>query len=248
MITIVSGYWDLGSSKFDIETYRKWMTNSLKINAPYVFFTQKKNFSFIKSLRKSPIVFVEKEIKDFYFSKYNFNEEYLHEGHCPSVELGKIWLEKIKLVDEAVKLNPYETEWFAWIDSAVCTYRDIIPPIEKWPNNENLGKLKEDCLNYTLSNDANSKQDINILKNGEYMHKVTGTWIIHKNAVKNLLDLFLEYFEIVKKEFENGNMKYGVLSDQVVWTRIMLDKPELFNELGKGYGEILPILYKLSKK
>jgi len=242
MITIVSGYWELKNSKFNPETYGKWMENALKINAPYVFFTTKNMIPFVKKYRKHPTMFIEKTIDDFYFKRYNFDERYVHPFHVPSIELGLIWLEKISLVKEASEKDPFGNEWYAWIDAAVCTYREKEPPTRQWPDKKKAEKLlKKECLNYTTSL-GYLHLNLNDIKKGDYQHRVSGTWIIHKTFIPRFCDWFEVFMKKIILEFRKKN-HYAVLSDQVIWTRMMMDKPKLFNCVGTGYGEILNILY-----
>jgi len=244
MITVVSGYWDLKTSKYDKETYEKWMENSLSINAPYVFFCEDEHIDLIKKLRPYPTMFIKKSINDFYFkNKYNFTSDYTHEKHCPSVELGLIWLEKIRLVKEASEKDNYGNEWYAWLDSGICTFRDNKAPSEVWPNPKKIFKLKKNALNYTRAIESKGL-DLNVLKNSEYIHIVTGTWIIHKSMINKLLNLFERYFNAVRDESLKNNKNYFLcLSDQVVWTRMFLEKPNFFNRMGDDYGKIVNVLY-----
>lgn len=243
MITVVSGYWDLNKSKYDKETYKKWMENSLSINAPYVFFCEDENVDFIKNLRPHPTIFIKKSINDFYFNKYNFTIDYIHGRHCPSVELGLIWLEKIRLVKEASETDKFGNEWYAWLDSSICTFRDNKPTQSVWPNPNKLKKLKKNALNYTSTPEHEGK-DLKILKDSKYIHIITGTWIVHKSMIDKLCKLFERYLGLVRDEaIKNDRNIFLCLSDQVVWTRMLIEKPEYFNKVGSGYGEIVNLLY-----
>lgn len=74
-----------------------------------------------------------------------------HPIHCPSVELNLIWNEKIFMIQKACKINPFNSEWFKWIDAGICTYRDNSPPNIPFPNVNKLNKLPIDKFIYSSS-------------------------------------------------------------------------------------------------
>ena len=58
-----------------------------------------------------------------------------------------------------------------------------------------------------------------------------------------LFKIFYKCTKIFIDEVKDLPNQFMCLSDQCVWTRIMVDHPELFNRVGVGYGEIVNILY-----
>ena len=68
-ITCVSGYWQITNKHNN--NYLKWFNNSLKVNCPYVFFSNKQGIELIKKYRGVlPTYYIECEIADFYTWKY----------------------------------------------------------------------------------------------------------------------------------------------------------------------------------
>jgi hypothetical protein len=92
LLTCVSGYWNV-KNKYENNNeskYDKWFQNTLQINCPYVFFTNKKGIEYIKKFRKDlPTYFIECSITDFKTYKYK-DKMITHPGHCPSIELNFI--------------------------------------------------------------------------------------------------------------------------------------------------------------
>ena len=69
-LTVVSGFW-IVPSKHTLDDYKKWFSNSLKINLPYVFFGNKESIEFVKPFRENlTTVYIEQEIQDMYCYKY----------------------------------------------------------------------------------------------------------------------------------------------------------------------------------
>jgi hypothetical protein len=189
-LTAVSGYW-IVKNKFDRE-YLSWFYNTLKINCPYVFFGNTESIELAKKYRGSlPTYYIECEICDFY--TYKFKDLMItHEIHCPSAELNMIWNEKLFLIEKAAKLNPYNSEFFAWIDAGICVYRDQAPPIKSFPDLNKLANLPKDKFIFTTSN--NKALDKSRLCT--YYHFISGTsYILHINIISKVLDIYLEYLE-----------------------------------------------------
>ena len=46
-----------------------------------------------------------------------------HPKHCPSIELNLIWNEKIFFIEKAKNINPFNSEYFMWVDAGICTFR-----------------------------------------------------------------------------------------------------------------------------
>ena len=119
-----------------------------------------------------------------------------------------------------------------WVDAGICTYRKKIPPKEPFPNKLKLETLPKDKLIYS----ASTIYDEESVKKSLYYHHISGTYILHKNAINKLVNLYKEYME---KLIDNGN----IWTDQVLLTHIYKDHKEMFYKLCDGYGTILPFLY-----
>jgi hypothetical protein len=231
-LTAVSGYW-IVKNKFDTE-YLTWFHNTLKIDCPYVFFGNTESIELAKKYRGSlPTYYIECDISDFY--TYKFKDFMItHERHCPSVELNMIWNEKLFLIERAAKLNPYNSEFFAWIDAGICVYRDQAPPIKSFPDLNKLANLPKDKFIFTTSdNKVFQPNRINT-----YYHYIAGTsYLLHKNLIGVVIDKYQEYLDTLLKASDN------IYTDQLILTHIYNDFPDLFYCLGHDYGELVPLLY-----
>jgi hypothetical protein len=228
--TCVSGYWNI-VNKHNEHKFTNWFNNTLRINAPYVFFGTNETIELAKKYRRElPTHYIELQIKDFYTYKYK-NKILTDSLNCPSAELNIIWNEKIFLIERAKQLNIYNTEYFAWIDAGVCTFRDRSPPIVEFPNKNKLALLPKNVCLFTSSFPNFYPNE---LKNNNY-HFISGTYIIHIDMIDTIVSLYKEYIE---KYMEPSR----IYTDQVILTYIYRDHPHLFHQVGSGYGEILNIL------
>jgi hypothetical protein len=225
-IVIISGYW-LVHNKHSHNKYHQWFQNSLKINQlTYFFCEDQAGIDYIKKFRGDlPTVYIKYPLSVFNSNKY-YNPKWTHPIHVPSVELGKIWHEKIHLM-KLVKDNSPPTEFYIWCDAGACVYRDSPPPPVRL-NLKNIHSLPSDKFCYSdpmLENDY---------------HNFSGTvYIIHRNMVDRIYELFQEYVMVCTDMY--NDWRCG--SDQVIFTEIMKDYPDLFYKLSEGYGTNLKALY-----
>ena len=236
-VTCVSGYWDI-KNKYGNKSYNKWFKNSLKINCPYVFFSDKETIKIIKKYRKDlPTHYIEFNIENFYTYKYK-NKMRIDKTHCPSKELNLIWHEKIFLIKKAYEINKFNSEYFMWVDAGLAPYRDKIPPSDVFPNIDKLNLLPKDKLVYSATKFlGNYDYNENLVKKNSYYHYIAGTsYILHKSKIEDFVNIYKNYLD---KLLDNNN----IWTDQVIWTHIFRDNKKLFYKLCNGYGEIVCNLY-----
>lgn len=231
-LTCVSGYWNV-DNKHGHNKYEEWFKNSLRINCPYVFFSNKEGIEIIKKHRRElPTHYVELNIEEFQTNKHKEMMR-VDPVHSPSRELNMIWNEKIFLIQRAKELNPYNSDYFMWIDAGICIYRNESPPRSIFPNPEKISKLPKDRFIYSQSN----AYDESLVKETVYYHHVSGTCYIMPIAI---IDMFAElYNSYMERLFSEDN----IWTDQVVLTHIYKDKKHLFCKLCDGYGELVRYLY-----
>jgi len=231
-LTCVSGYWRI-KNKHD-NKFENWFNNTLKINCPYVFFSDKETIEIIKKYRKNlPTHYIECNISDF--NTYKFKDKMVtHQVHCPSVELNLIWNEKIFLIEKAIELNPFNTEYFMWMDAGMCSFRNRIPPSTQFPNINKLNKLPKDKFIYSSTHNFTYNEKF---VKGQYHlhHHVSGTYLFHKNIINKLVEIYKKYLSLIDKN--------DIWTDQVIWTLIYKDNKELFFKLCDNFGTIPFYLY-----
>ena len=238
MLTAISGYWMISKSKTLDSNYFKWFKNSLSIDCPYVFFYYDDSiYNMVKEIRDklvSPTHYIRMNIDQFYTYKFydNIQTDWVH---CPSKELNIIWIQKLFLMQIVKNLNPFNSDYFIWIDAGICEYRDKTPPATIFPNRDKLLSLPTDKFVFT-----SSEFDFFIPNrpNDDYYHYIAGTsFLLHKNFI----DFFVELFKTYLNEYlSKTDWRY---TDQVIYTIIYKEHPELFHKIGHGFGKIVELLY-----
>ena len=228
-ITCVTGYWNVKNKHGD-NKYLSWFNNTLSINNPYIIFSDKEGIEIIKKYRKDlPTHYIELDIKDFYMQKYKDNITTNH--HSPSVEVNMIWNEKIFMIQKASKLNPFNSDYFYWIDAGLCVYREIKPPSCEF-SKDKIQSLPTDKLIYSQSN---KYIESNVTKT-LYYHHISGTYILHKNIIEKFVNLYKLYLDKLMN-------KNNTWTEQVILTHIYKDHKEIFYKLCDGYGTIIEKLF-----
>ena len=231
-LTCVSGYWRI-KNKHD-NNFEKWFNTTLKVNCPYVFFSDKETIEIIKKYRGNlPTYYIECDIKDF--NTYKFKDRMVtHPSHCPSIELNLIWNEKIFLIQKAIELNPFKSEYFMWMDAGICSFRNRRPSQLPFPNINKLNNLPKDKFIYSSSH--NFTYNEKFIKGQYHLHRhVSGTYLFHKNVINKFVDIYKKYLNLIDEN--------DIWTDQVIWTLIYRDNKELFFKLCDNYGTIPLYLY-----
>lgn len=230
-LTCVTGYWKV-KNKHD-NNYIKWFKNTLKVNCPYIVYGNKESIEEIKKHRINlPTYYIEYNIDDFYSNKYK-ESMIINNIHCPSTELNMIWNEKIIMIDKAANINPFNSEFFCWVDAGICCLRDKSPIMTPFPNIYKLDKLPKNKFIYSSSLEYDEKK---ILNQTNY-HHISGTaYILHTSLIRSFCDLYKKYME----KLINKN---NIWTDQVILSHIYIDNKNLFYKLCDGYGEVINNLY-----
>ena len=231
-LTIVSGYW-IVQNKYN-KIYDDWFNHSLKINAPYIFFGNAQSIELVKPFRAGlPTHYIECDLEEFYCNRYR-NRFGVDPDHCPSTELAMIWNEKLFLVERAARINPYSSEFFMWVDAGICVYRDTPPPSIPFPNPIKLSAMPKDKFIFTSTRDTEFKLEYV----GTHLeHYVAGTaFLLHYSIIPRFIKLY-------KESLERYTAPDKIIYDQIIFTYIYADHPELFHNAGYGYGNLIPMLY-----
>jgi len=232
-ITCVSGFWNV-DNKHQNSYVETWLRRTLKINNPYVIYCTEEEKPLLQSCRGDyPTVFVKKEISEFVTYKHK-DAIQTHHRHVPSKELQMIWNEKLFLLRETARTNPFDSEWFLWIDAGLFLYRDEEPPKETFCF-EKLASLPKDRLIFSSSDSPTC--NFSSIKEGNYYHYVSGIFMIHKSFVEKFVSVYEIYIDRLLSQ------KDWIYTDQVILTHMYKENPELFYWVIHDYARLVLWLY-----
>jgi hypothetical protein len=132
--TIVTAYFEIPSNggkfylKHDVAAFHRWLKKMLGVRTPMVVYTDQNNAELVSelvaSIRGAELMDITEivviDITEFLVHKYDpiFREQWKgdQENLYHTVELYKIWNEKLEFVRKVVEKNPFDSKYFFWID------------------------------------------------------------------------------------------------------------------------------------
>ncbi len=222
IVTVVSGYWNVETNKHSSSKqrnpYEKWMQSTLQMRMPYVIFTDETHAELIQQCRADlPTLVVLRNQSEFVTAK-SYDSSWTHPEHVPSAALANIWLEKINLLLLASQLT--NTTYYAWVDAALCTYRENPVPPEEW------------SLDVLLS--LPSKRISYAQVSGSYHSFAAGVMILHRELIPVLHKLFYQEYN----HCLHTTADWHCGSEQYLLTQIRDRLPHLFHPMSYDYGDI----------
>jgi hypothetical protein len=254
-LTAVTCYYNLDNkSKYDHHTYITWMKNFLNnLNCYLVIYTDNENYQLIKELRIQYMDRTKIIIKNFdklfmyYYTDWNYQLELDPEKNIHSKELYIIWNEKTNFIKETYKLNPFNTDWYIWLDIGSCRnrqhYGDITnEQLNKWPNQNKLNSLPKDKVTFCLTNLSFNYllENINGITHNDlkYSHHVGGLFILHKDFIESFHSL---YYNTMNKFIENNRF---IGKDQNLLCNILIINHNYVNLLIPDKGDPYFYIYQ----
>jgi len=154
--SIVSCYYRLNESKHSAEEYMCWIIQFLvNIDTPIIMFSDGEEYTFLCDIRKQANLSdkffpIRKPLAELKFSTPDWIETWKQQveksnyKHLHNEELYRIWANKSFFVQEAIQLNPFESEHFVWCDAGCWRDNRISGRYGKgWPS---VDALKPGCL------------------------------------------------------------------------------------------------------
>ena len=204
-ITLISGYWKI-SSKHSRREYEEWMTPFRQLQAPIVIFSDVYNqkgpcTSLInRSVEQLP---VWKRYKGLLTAQQSKDPEIKRVAH--SARLYAIWHSKMQLALEVSCANPFQTEYFAWIDIGYFKHtlrsntlwptgnkHDIQDFMHNWPDPYRIeSALSHKRMLFALINQYTQKE-ISSAKRGTILTSV------RKNGVRVAGTMFAAHRDIIR--------------------------------------------------
>jgi hypothetical protein len=217
--TVVTAYFKVKNKHTD-EEFDSWMRRFLSVPNNLIVFTDKAHSGQIKEMRGDlPIIIIEKNLKDFYHYKYydRYKEMYeIDEDKRHSPELYIIWAEKVKFVNEAIKLDPYKSEFFIWTDIGIIREDEYLDT--KYHANTHMVSNKmsffsiADFSTTDIITKAPKYSDIRMAGNVQIGDKFA--WKLYNHLWDKIIESYLE-------------KSFMITNDQAIIGAVILTYPEI---------------------
>lgn len=229
-LTCVTGYWKV-KNKHGVK-FNNWFSKTMNVDHPYIIFCDESR-NLIETHRKSfPTTYIDLSLDNCYL--HNKQGIWTHPTHCPSVALNTIWNEKVFLLRRAKEINPYNSEWFVWIDAGICSWRNRTTEQPLRLKQNVLSNLPKDKFIFCSSNSQFVQK--NVLPNVYYHYVSAGIFLMHHS----IIDKFCVDYQ---KCLDDLLVQKARFTEQVAYTHLYARQPELFFRLMHGYGAITRYLF-----
>lgn len=226
--TIVSCFYIIKKSKFNLETYVYWMRNFLQINTNKVIFTNKYTFDILfNKINSQNVLFKIYELENFRVNKIlnhydwldQFNMDYEKAIH--SIELYQIWNEKCEMIRLAILDNNFKSEIFLWCDIGAFRDNNIISKYKNWPNSKKFNnKLIFLLVNNFTQNEIDDEKIIDFSRKNRIGGGIFG------GTKKKFIDFIQQYYLMFEK-FYNNTIFLG--KDQSIMANVLIKSIEKIN-------------------
>jgi len=240
-ITFVTCYYNINSKKGH-KQYIVWMSNLLKnINIPLIVYCDSSSEKLIENIinlnKNKCIKVIVVEIDDFFVNQYQKQFEYSHsidgEKNIHSIDLYKVWNEKLNFISKAIEINLFNSQYFYWIDIGCfrkkCTglnYNNF----QKWPNTKILNQYSNKIILFQTHDFSNEDKilDKDGLTNSNLSREKGGRLVagFFGGEKENMLVFSKLYYDIFIKW---SCIKRFIGKENYIMTNVYLQNKDLFH-------------------
>jgi len=247
-ITFCTFFFDINRSNWDkfgihSNTYMYWFNNVLSLDIKLHIQTEEKFVDIIREYRKK----IDPEFKKTIikistiqqiegWKRYNsqledlmYSDEFKQKVHHDVPEMNKplynvLMFNKVHYLKQIINENPFDTQFFSWVDTGFIRDSSWVIDNEKWPVAEKI-KLQENKVRFFCINDTVEKGLAGTTKEEHCMSQMRylkGTvFFLDKSCINELCDLF----------DKNANQCIAdkfIGSDEKIFDLCYCDNPDLF--------------------
>ena len=248
--TIITALYDIGrgemkgdSSYRPFSLYLEWFKNLLQFNAPMVVFVDQSLGSYVKEHRPENYqtkVVIRKfqELKSHkYYDRIQHainimiqredTKELRHFKHCPEFVTPNyqiIQYSKLDFLLEVSQENPFNTEYFTWLDAGTYQNTPVFDVSLPWPDPYKMKIIGDKFLISERTLDVNDKSPLENKREYLYEHN-NQVWgyiqLGKKETIKKIHTRFFKEVEFLLEQDLTTN-------DQIIYQLIILENPQDF--------------------
>ena len=254
--TVVTSLYDIGRTNWKHwnrtqDLYLKYMENILSLQTNFVIFVDESDYAKVKDIRQKYDVdlkqtkiitrkFIDMECYKLFFEKTKnvmLSEKFIskvRQKDTPEMnfpEYNIVNFNKIFLINEVIQSNPFDSEYFMWLDAGF--YHHLFPDKflgKVFPDTEKIKKLDDNKFHIL------SLVPPSYIKLDSYMDPtvtITGSWFAgKKEPMKEMKTLFTK---VVTEFLDSG----AANDDQAIFAGCYMYNPDLFSiEVGDWFKSL----------
>jgi len=136
--------------------YLEWFEKTLQLKSSMIVFCEEETANFVKEKRQYPTEIITHSVSElpYYYLKDDIakvieSREYqskikdIHRTECRHPMYTVVQYSKFKWLDKSVDLNPFDSDYFFWIDAGASRHFEGFDVNKDFPSQEALEKLNE---------------------------------------------------------------------------------------------------------
>jgi teichuronic acid biosynthesis glycosyltransferase TuaG len=234
-VTLVTAYYNI-PSKFTNQIYLDWINNFLSIIPCHLYiYTDEESYQILYQMR-NPFLdrtkFIIKPFNELYMSERmdTWEQQYIidHEKYH-SKELYIIWNQKTRFVTDAIKDNPFKSDFFFWCDIGSFRSPEHLNKLINFPNPDTVYRLNSNKMYILQINPLGEHEklkDMNGFPKYDFIYDIRfGGGIF--GGHKNIWNIWEEKYYDMLHKFIDNNRFAG--KDQNIMASVYVMNPELIS-------------------
>lgn len=240
--------------------YLKWFEKTLQIKSPMIIFIEDDMVEFVKNIREYPtkiITHTVSEIPYFYLKdkiKTIINmEEYKKKIDSPErIECQHpmytvVQYSKFKWLEQSIKINPFNSKYFFWIDAGASRHFDGFDLSKKFPSKNALIALNKMGQKFLMQLNMDFYQDISHAEVLDESYLWDARAITCGSFFGGELDAVRKVIEKIDNIFIYKMIENNfVNNEQIALAYLLKTEPNLFLEYQRYNGKHMDIFSELS--
>jgi hypothetical protein len=236
-LTLVSMFYKIGGDKRRSITKYLELAKTFLLQLPYPLIIYSDDIDVINFCiknRKGKLQCIQCEYNKKYIDKIKeLQNTYIINNGNPSHETPEyvaLQYNKFYFMENSIKNNPFNTEYFGWIDFGINHVANIDVKIN---NNIHSNKIIQMCINPLLCYELNNANGYKNLFNNIYHHLAGGIFIGHKKIMIEYCKLFFETVDEILYD------KLFWQLDEAIMTIVSCKYPHMFDLYYGDYDSII---------
>jgi hypothetical protein len=246
MVTLVSSLYDIDREKFDgrkFEQYLEWFEKTLKLNCLFIVFGPESLKDFVKNVDRgnSEIVFIESKIEDCLYYKFKRDMDLILSSsdfiekmsdtnriECKSSLYSIVQYSKFEWMEKASSINPFNSEYFIWVDAGLSRFFDNLDLSKTYPSQENRLILLNNKDKILLQVFSSSYPDLFNAENLDDGYFYDNRSYVMGGMFGGGKEIIKEVNEIIIAKFEENLKKNVVNNEQIMLGYLYKKYPDKF--------------------
>jgi Bacterial protein of unknown function (HtrL_YibB) len=242
------------------DDYLMWFEKTLQLKSPMIIFCEDNLVEFVKNRREYPTKIITHTVSEipYYFlkdkiqmiissEKYQKKIDVPQRIECKHPMYTVVQYSKFKWLDEAIRLNPFDSKYFFWIDAGASRHFEDFDINNQFPSQESLDAFEQMGEKFLL------QLNMEFYKELAHSESLTDDYLWDARSITcgSFFGGEIEAVKKVNQEIDNVLItkmidNEFVNNEQIALAYLLKTKPEYFVEYRRYNGKHMDIFRELS--